>query len=63
MLEERIFSKISAQTSTLCMFQDPFKIKITVITCIQNLSGTVVGKNSQNGKSKERSNKSPQNAM
>lgn len=33
------------------------------ITCIQNLSGTVEGKKSQNGKSKERSNKSPQNAM
>jgi hypothetical protein len=33
------------------------------ITCIQNLRGIVEGKKSQNGKSKERSNKSPQKAM
>ena len=57
------FSNITARTSTLRMFQDPFQIKTITITCIQNLSGTVVGKNSENGKSKERSNNSPQNAM
>jgi hypothetical protein len=39
------------------------KLKLLLITCIQNFSGIVVGKNSEKGKSKERSNKSPQNAM
>jgi hypothetical protein len=58
-----IFSNTTAITSTLHKFQDLFKIKIIVITCIQNFRGTVEGKNSQNGKSKERSKKSPQNAM